>query len=221
MLCGAAQPVTLDEFNSKLSALEPKVAAALSDPARTRSLARRLDRDETTLAQLAADPTSSRDGLQQAFHSLQGMLALIYVAYEQRAEQCMMSPGQCDYGTAEEIALDAEYPLAWSEFEAAATIYADHGVRARPLLEHAINHFTRATDVLPTPNFIRENLLGRAYCERELSRYDRWEYRAAIRDFNRVLEDGPKTAQYESALKALKETYAAMNYIMPLEVGSR
>ena len=61
-----------------------------------------------------------------------------------------------------------------------------------------------------SPELIRENLLGRALCERELGKYDHQEYNHAIADFKRILHDGAETRQYRPAQQGLAATYAAM-----------
>ncbi|MBI3758129.1 MAG: hypothetical protein HY269_00030, partial [Deltaproteobacteria bacterium] len=57
---------------------------------------------------------------------------------------------------------------------------------------------------------IRENLIGRAYAERELGKYQRSEYAQAVADFKRIIDAGPGTRQYRSAQQGLAATYAAM-----------
>src|SRR5208282_1444053 len=57
---------------------------------------------------------------------------------------------------------------------------------------------------------IRENLLGRAYCERELGKYDKPEYEKAIAAFTQIMGEGTTTHQYRPAQQGLATTYAAM-----------
>ncbi|MBV8357117.1 MAG: hypothetical protein JO189_04160, partial [Deltaproteobacteria bacterium] len=55
-----------------------------------------------------------------------------------------------------------------------------------------------------------ENLLGRAFAERELGKFDHSEYARAIADFKQIMKDGPSTRQYRAAEQGLATTYAAM-----------
>src|SRR5262249_46636352 len=53
-------------------------------------------------------------------------------------------------------------------------------------------------------------LLGRAYCERELGKFEHAEYDKAIADFKKIMEDGTQTAQYKPASQGLATTLVAM-----------
>src|SRR6266849_5528191 len=117
--------------------------------------------------------------------------------------------GTCDYEQPEQIALRALYPLSWLRFEG-ATLYAGEPSMARRLLNEAIDGFTTSTLILVSPELVRENLLGRAFSERELGKFDRSEYTKDISDFREIMKDGPDTGQYRAAQQGLAATYAAM-----------
>ena len=63
---------------------------------------------------------------------------------------------------------------------------------------------------MPDPNLIRENTLGRAYCERELGKFDPNEYDHAIADFQKIIDDGSDTQQYKAARQGMSTTYMKM-----------
>ena len=80
---------------------------------------------------------------------------------------------------------------------------------------------------MPDPNLIRENTLGRAYCERELGKFDHAEYDHAVADFKKIMEDGTGTQQYAAAQQGLSTTYAKMGKaeeaakILPVPQGGK
>ena len=100
--------------------------------------------------------------------------------------------------------------MAWLRFQGASTIYTDQPERAKKLLNQAIDDFTQSSLAMPDPNLVRENVLGRAYCERELGKYDKTEYQKAIEDFKQIMSEGSGTQQYKAAQQGLATTYAAM-----------
>jgi len=96
----------------------------------------------------------------------------------------------------------------------------------RKLLNQAIDGFTESTLAMPDPNLVRENTLGRAYCERELGKFDHADYDRAIADFKKIMEDGSQTQQYKPAQQGLSTTYMKMGKpeeaakTQPLATGS-
>ncbi len=224
----SAAGVSLGEINLRLAAVDSQLTSALSDPARTQSLVQQLDRTESDLARIVASSRGKSDDLEQAYLMMQGALARVFVEYEGKAQACRDAAGPslgCDYPRDEGIALQAEYPLAWSQFVEAVSVYPGDNNRAKWLLQDAIVHFSHAIQLLYDPNLIRENVLGRAYCERELGRYDHRQYRDAIRDFDLVLQDGSGTPQYRLALQGRAEVLEMMGrgdgHILPLELSAR
>ena len=140
------------------------------------------------------------------------MLNRLYQAYQHKKDACIAqidAGGNCDYDQPEQLALRALYPLSWLHYRG-ALLYSGDPSLARRLLNQAIDGFTSSTLVIFSPELIRENLLGRALCERELGKYDRQEYNHAITDFKRIMRDGPETRQYRPAQQGLAATYAAM-----------
>src|SRR5207244_9059555 len=63
--------------------------------------------------------------------------------------------------------------------------------------------FTESTLVIVNPELLRENILGRASCERELGKYDKDQYQKAIEDFQAIIKEGQGTAQYKAARSGL------------------
>lgn len=201
------------EFNKELSALDSRVSAALSNQTEAGQVVDRLDEAEADFARMASSGKAGRDGLAAAYGQLESMLNRIYTTYKKKKEDCIAAienGAQCDYDTPEQIELRALYPLSWLRFQGASTIYSGDSERARRLLSEAIDGFTQSTLVIVDPNLIRENLLGRAYCERELGKYSKPDYDKAIRDFKQIVNDGPETKQYHAAEQGLATTYAAM-----------
>ena len=99
------------------------------------------------------------------------MLNRMQTAYLKKKDDCINTidnGGQCDYDKPEQFALRAAYPLAWLRFTAATTLFDDNAEQSKKLLNEAIEGFTNSMLAMPDPNLIRENTLGRAYCEREL-----------------------------------------------------
>lgn len=207
-----AQAQSIGALNSELAELGPQVNAALSNPSSAGEVVERLDKAEATFARLADNPKSDRGELASAYARLEEMLNRIYTTYKQKKDECIeqQSNGgaQCDYDTPEQVSLRALYPLSWLHFQG-ATLYANQPEQAKRLLNEGIDGFTESTLAMPDPELTRENLLGRAYCERELGKYDRSEYDRALADFKQIMNDGPNTKQYAAAKQGLATTYAA------------
>jgi tetratricopeptide (TPR) repeat protein len=137
----------------------------------------------------------------------------MYQAYRKKKDDCIAqidNGGQCDYDQPEQLALRALYPLSWLRFTAATTLFDDNAEQSKKLLNQSIDGFTESTLAMPDPNLVRENTLGRAYCERELGKYDHADYDRAIADFKKISEDGTGTQQYAAAQQGLCTTYGKM-----------
>ncbi len=201
------------DINSQLSALESQMSGALSSDAQAQSMVEKLDNAEKTFAQVSSSPKANKAELQPAFDRLESMLSRMHETYSKKKDDCIEqidNGGQCDYTAPEQVALAAAYPLAWLRFQGASTIYTDQPERAKKLLNQAIDDFTQSSLAMPDPNLVRENVLGRAYCERELGKYDKTEYAKAIEDFKQIMSEGSGTQQYKAAQQGLATTYAAM-----------
>ena len=158
------------------------------------------------------------------------MLDRMQTVYSKKKDDCIAqidNGGQCDYDQPEQLALKAAYPLAWLRFTAATTLFDDNADQSKKLLNEAIDGFTASTLAMPDPNLIRENTLGRAYCERELGKFDHAEYDHAIADFKKIMDDGTGTQQYAAAREGLSTTYAKMGKaeeaakLLPLADGGK
>ncbi len=209
---GMARAQSLDDLNSQLSALEPQIGSASSNQATAGEVISKLDNAESTFAKLAENPKIDKGGLLTAYSRLESMLNRMYTTYKQKKDDCIaqISNGaQCDYDQPEQLSLQALYPLSWLHFQG-AVLQAGQPEEAQKLLNQAIDGFTESTLVIVNPNLIHENLLGRAYCERELGKYDKSEYDKAVADFKQIMSDGSGTKQYRPALQGLATTYAAM-----------
>ena len=211
---GAALAQSAGDLNSQLSSIESQMSGATSSDSQAQSVVEKLDNAEKTFAQLSSNPKVNKAELQPAFDRLESMLARMHEAYAKKKDDCIeqMDNGgaQCDYTASEQVALAAAYPLAWLRFQGASTIYTEQPERAKKLLNQAIDDFTQSSLAMPDPNLVRENVLGRAYCERELGKYDKNEYQKAIEDFKQIMSEGSATQQYKAAQQGLATTYAAM-----------
>lgn len=211
-LARAANAQSLSELARRVDALAPDVAAGLSNPTAASDAIDRLDKAEADFAQIAENEHADRADLFTTYGRLEGMLDRLYRAWEKRKDDCIETidnGGTCNYDQPEQLALRAVYPLSWLRFEGAA-LYSGSPATARRLLNQAIDGFTDSSLLILSPELIRENLLGRAYAERELGKYDHGEYAKAIADFKRITNDGPGTGQYRAAQQGLATTYAAM-----------
>src|SRR6266851_3018770 len=172
----------------------------------------RLDQAETDFARIAENERPERGDLTGAYERLEAMLDRTYRTYQKKKDDCIETidnGGSCDYDRPEQLALRALYPLSWLRFEGAA-LYANEPATARRLLNQAIDGFTDSSLLILSPELIRENLIGRAYAERELGKYEHGEYAHAVIDFKHIMEAGPDTRQYRAAQQGLAMTYAAM-----------
>jgi hypothetical protein len=207
----AASAQSLGELNRRISGLESQVSEGESNPAVASEAITQLDAAEADFARVAegARPSSA---LLSTYDQLEGMLNRMYTTYQKKKDACIEKldqGGTCEYDQAEQLALRALYPLSWLRFEGAG-LYADQPATARHLLNQAIDGFTDSSLLILSPELVRENMLGRAYSERELGKYDRAEYAHAVTDFKHIIEAGPETHQYRAAQQGFAMTYAAM-----------
>ena len=203
---------SLAEFEQRLEAMQTRVAAADSDPQRAGEVIDELDRAEAAFADFTLDPNANPRLLRAAYDQLEGMLDGIYQTYHRKHDECLKiigNGGQCDYEQPEQLELRALYPLSWLRFHG-NVLFRDQAARRQRMLQDAITGFTQSTILIIAPDLIRENLLGRAYAERDLGRFQHDQYAHAIADFRQVLKAGPGSAQYRAAQQGLATTYAAM-----------
>ena len=212
ILAGAAAAQSLGELDRRLNELEPRVSAGVSNPQTASDVIDELDQAETEFARVAENEKPERGDLTGAYERLEAMLDRMYRTYQKKKDDCIETidqGGSCDYDQPEQLALRALYPLSWLHFEG-ASIYAGDPARARRLLNQAIDGFTDSSLLILSPELVRENLLGRAFAERELGKYDHGEYAKAIVDFKKIMLDAPGSKQYQAAEQGLATTYAAM-----------
>jgi hypothetical protein len=201
------------DMGSQLDALEAQMSSAMSNDAAAQSLVDKLDNAEKTFAQLSSSPKVNKAALAPDYNRLESMLSRLHETYSKKKDDCIEqidNGGQCDYTVPEQVALAAAYPLAWLRFQGASTVFTDQPAQAQKMLNQAIDDFTQSSLAMPDPNLVRENVLGRAYCERELGKYDKNEYQKAIEDFKEIMSEGSGTQQYKAAQQGLATTYAAM-----------
>src|SRR3984957_14241775 len=206
-----ASAQSLSELNRKIDALEPQVAEGVSNPEVASEAITELDAAEADFARVA-EGARINSTLMSTYDRLESMLNRLYTTYTKKKDVCIETVdagGTCDYTQPEQLALRALYPLSWLRFEG-ASLYANEPATARRLLNQAIDGFTDSSLLILSPELIRENLIGRAYAERELGKYEHAEYAQAVNDFKRILEAGPDTRQYRPAQQGLAATYAAM-----------
>ncbi len=168
---------------------------------------------EATFAKLASAGKVDKGALIPMYHQLDSMLDRMYNTYRKKKDDCiaqMDSGAQCDYDKPEQYALRALYPLSWLRFQAATTLFDDNAEQSKKLLNQAIDGFTESTLAMPDPNLVRENTLGRAYCERELGKFGKADYDRAVADFKQIMEGGTGTQQYKAAQEGLSTTYMKM-----------
>jgi outer membrane protein assembly factor BamD (BamD/ComL family) len=210
-----ADAQTLRGLNQTLNEIEPTVARGDTDPGAASEAIDRLDQAEADFARVAEQGRVDQEELLETYNRLERMLDQMYRGYQRRKDACINTidhGGNCDYEQPEQLALRALYPLSWLKFEGAA-LYKSQPYEARRLLNESIDGFTDSTLVILSPELVRENLLGRAFAERELGRFDHGEYARALADFKRIMRDGPYTRQYRPAEQGLASTYAAMGRI--------
>ncbi len=204
----------LGDLNRRIAELEPQVSAGVSNPAVASRVITQLDAAEAQFARIAEGKRST-SALLSTYDRLESMLNRMYTTYQRKKDACIAtveSGGTCDYAEPEQLALRALYPLSWLRFQGAG-LYAGEPATARHLLSQAIDGFTNSSLLILSPELIRENLLGRAYAERQMGRYKHSEYARAVADFKRIMAAGPGTRQYRPAEQGLASTYAAMGKI--------
>ena len=172
-----------------------------------------LDAAEADFAKLTSSGKVDKGALIPIYRQLESMLDRMQTAWSKKKDDCIAqidNGGQCDYDKPEQLALRAAYPLAWLRFTAATTLFDDSAEQSKKLLNQSIDGFTASMLAMPDPNLIRENTLGRAYCEREFGKFDHAEYDHAIADFKKIQEDGTGTPQYAAAQQGLCTTFGKM-----------
>ncbi len=210
---GVAAAQSAGELESELSGLSGQLSSAESNESTADQVITRLDNAEGTFAKLTSSGKVDKAALIPLYHQLESMLDRMDTVYSKKKDDCIAqidNGGQCDYDKPEQLSLRAAYPLAWLRFTAATTLFDDNAEQSKKLLNEAIDGFTASTLAMPDPNLIRENTLGRAYCERELGKFDHAEYDHAIADFKKIMDDGTGTQQYAAAREGLSTTYAKM-----------
>ncbi len=201
------------DLASELSSLSGQMSSAEANASTADQVIAKLDNAEGTFAKLTSSGKVDKGALIPLYHQLESMLDRMQTVYSKKKDDCIAqidNGGQCDYDQPEQLALKAAYPLSWLRFTAATTLFDDNAEQSKKLLNEAIDGFTASTLAMPDPNLIRENTLGRAYCERELGKFDHAEYDHAIADFKKIMDDGTGTQQYAAAREGLSTTYAKM-----------
>jgi tetratricopeptide (TPR) repeat protein len=210
---GLAAAQSIGQLESELSSLSGQMSAAESNESTADQVINRLDGAESSFAKLTSSGKVDKGSLIPVYHQLEGMLDRMETVYSKKKDDCIAQVDngvQCDYDKPEQLALRAAYPLAWLRFTAATTLFDDNAEQSKKLLNKAIDGFTASMLAMPDPNLIRENTLGRAYCERELGKFDHAEYDHAIADFKKIQEDGRGTQQYAAAEQGLCTTLGKM-----------
>jgi tetratricopeptide (TPR) repeat protein len=226
---GIAAAQSASQLEDELSGLSGQMSSAESSQSAADQVINRLDSAEADFAKLTSSGKVDKGALIPIYHQLDSMLDRMQTVWSKKKDDCITTidnGGQCDYDTPEQYALRAAYPLAWLRFTAATTLFDDDAEQSKKLLNESIDGFTNSMLAMPDPNLIRENTLGRAYCERELGKFDPKEYANAIADFKKIMDDGPGTQQYNAARQGLSTTYAKMGNaeeaakMMPTEGGA-
>ena len=213
LTAGVAAAQSAGQLEGEVSSLSGQMSSAESNPSTADQVIGRLDAAEGSFAKLTSSGKVDKGALIPIYHQLESMLDRMEKAYAEKKDKCIAeidSGGQCDYDQPEQLALKAAYPLSWLRFTAATTLFDDNAEQSKKLLNQSIDGFTASMLAMPDPNLIRENTLGRAYCERELGKFDHAEYDHAIADFKKIMEDGTGTQQYAAARQGLSTTYAKM-----------
>ncbi len=190
---------SIGQLESEVSGLSGQMSSAESNPSTADQVIGRLDSAEGDFAKLTSSGKVDKGSLIPIYHQLESMLDRMQTTWSKKKDDCINTidnGGQCDYDQPEQLALRAAYPLAWLRFTAATTLFDDNAEQSKKLLNQSIDGFTASMLAMPDPNLIRENTLGRAYCERELGKFDHAEYDHAIADFKKIMEDGTGTQQY-------------------------
>lgn len=210
---GVAAAQSIAELQNEISAAQSQIGSAEGNESAADSVISRLDSAEATFAKVSSAGKVDKGALIPLYRELDSMLDRMYTAYRKKKDDCIAqidNGGQCDYDKPEQYALRALYPLSWLRFTAATTLFDDNAEQSKKLLNQAIDGFTESTLAMPDPNLVRENTLGRAYCERELGKFDKADYDRAIADFKKIMEDGSQTQQYKAAQQGLSTTYMKM-----------
>ncbi len=210
---GVAAAQSIGDLQSELSSLSVQMSAAESNASTADQVIAKLDNAEGTFAKLTSGGKVDKGALVPIYHQLESMLDRMNTVYSKKKDDCIATidnGGQCDYDQPEQLALKAAYPLSWLRFTAATTLFDEDAEQSKKLLNEAIDGFTASTLAMPDPNLVRENTLGRAYCERELGKFDHAEYDHAVADFKKIMDDGTGTQQYSAAREGLSTTYAKM-----------
>ncbi|MFZ0676937.1 tetratricopeptide repeat protein [Candidatus Binatus sp.] len=210
---GLASAQSTAQLEGELSSISGQMSSAESNESTADQVIGRLDGAEASFAKLTSSGKVDKGAMIPIFHQLEGMLDRMQTAWSKKKDDCINTidnGGQCDYDKPEQFALRAAYPLAWLRFTAATTLFDDSAEQSKKLLNESIDGFTASMLAMPDPNLIRENTLGRAYCERELGKFDHKEYDNAIADFKKIMDDGTTTQQYAAAKQGLSTTYAKM-----------
>jgi hypothetical protein len=211
---GAAYAQSAGELSREISSLSGEMSSAMNSNAAAQSLVDKLDHAEADFAKIASNPKANKAELLPLYDRLESMLSQLKDTYQKKKDDCInqidQGGAQCDYSAPEQVGLAAAYPLAWLRFTGATSIFSDNPERAKRLLSQSIDDFTQSSLAMPDPNLVRENVLGRAYCERELGKYDKSDYDKAIQDFKQIMSEGSQTKQYKAAQQGLATTYAAM-----------
>ena len=213
LTAGVAAAQSAGELQNELSSLQGQMGAAESNTSTASQVITRLDAAESSFAKVASAGKVDKGALIPMFHELESMLDRMQTVYSKKKDDCINTidnGGQCDYDQPEQLALRAAYPLSWLRFQAATTLFDDNAEQSKKLLNEAIDGFTASMLAMPDPNLIRENTLGRAYCERELGKFDHTEYDHAIADFKKIMDDGTNTEQYKAARQGISTTYMKM-----------
>jgi hypothetical protein len=218
------------QLESQLSSLSGQMSSAESSDSTADQVISHLDAAEGDFAKLTSSGKVDKGALIPIYRQLESMLDRMQTAWSKKKDDCIAqidNGGQCDYDKPEQLALRAAYPLAWLRFTAATTLFDDSAEQSKKLLNQSIDGFTASMLAMPDPNLIRENTLGRAYCERELGKFDHAEYDHAVADFKKIMEDGTGTQQYAAAQQGLSTTYAKMGKaeeaakILPVPQGGK
>jgi hypothetical protein len=210
---GAVRAQSLGDIQSQLNGIQGKLGAARNDPTTAGEVITDLDRLEAQFAKVSSSGKVDRSALGPTYNQLDDALSSMYSTWKKKKDDCIDSidnGGQCDYNEPEKLSLQALYPLSWLRFQGATTVYSGDSTMSKKLLNESIDGFTESTLVIFEPNLVRENLLGRAYAERELGKFDKSEYDKAIADFKTIMEGGTQTAQYNPAHQGLCTTYMQM-----------
>ncbi|HEY6421554.1 MAG TPA: hypothetical protein VIX59_21355 [Candidatus Binataceae bacterium] len=213
LVAGAAFAQSIGELSSEISSLQGQMGSAESSESTANDVISRLDRAEGDFAKLASGGKADKSALIPLYRELESMLNRMVTVYAKKKDDCITTidnGGQCDYDQPEQLSLRAAYPLSWLRFQAATTLFDDNAEESKKLLNQAIDGFTASTLAMPDPNLVRENTLGRAYCERELGKFDHADYDRAIADFKKIMDDGTGTQQYKASEQGLSTTYMKM-----------